>query len=108
MELYNILGYSDNFPDTKGSLYHYRRPNQNSGNGDVLVNITNVSTSFKYQSELIKKQMNITDDSPNGSKDIVADADPTFVAAHRAWKNVKIAIPLKYTNNFLKKYMVMV
>ena len=47
MNLYNMLEYSDNFADTTGSLYQYKRPEQNKGNNNALPDLTvNDSSSF--------------------------------------------------------------
>ena len=54
MNLYNILEYSGNYADTARSLYQYKRPEQNKGNGNDLENLTAADlSSFKYQSGLI-------------------------------------------------------
>ena len=78
MPMYNLIEYSDNYSDTSGSLWQFKRdepPKENNGN------ISNVSTdnssSFKYKSNFIGT-------IPNGGR-----------------KNgVKIAVPLKYLSNF--------
>ena len=99
MNLYNRLEYSDNYADTTGSLYQYKRPEQNKGNNDALQALTlNNSSSFKYQSGLIQKQLTTND---NNSTIVAANIDPNFNVAHRARKNIKIVIPLKYISNFL-------
>ena len=73
-----MIEYSDNYSDTSGSLWQFKRdepPKENNGN------ISNVSTdnssSFKYKSNFIGT-------IPNGGR-----------------KNgVKIAVPLRYLSNF--------
>ena len=35
MEFYNMLEYSDNYADTTGSLYQYKRPEPRNNNGNV-------------------------------------------------------------------------
>ena len=58
MSIYNTLEYSDNYADTTGSVYQYKRPEQSKGNNNALANLTlNGSSSFKYQSGLIQKQL---------------------------------------------------
>ena len=54
MPMYNLIEYSDNYSDTSGSLWQFKRdepPKENNGN------ISNVSTdnssSFKYKSNFI-------------------------------------------------------
>ena len=78
MLMYNLTEYSDNYSDTSGSLWQFKRdeqPKENNGNlSDVS---TDNSSSFKYKSNLIGT-------IPNGGR-----------------KNgVKIAVPLKYLSNF--------
>ena len=49
MSMYNLLEYSDNYSDTSGSLWNFRR-DEIIGN----INLTNNnSSSFKYNSNLI-------------------------------------------------------
>ena len=98
-ELYNMLEYSDNYADTAASLYRYKRP-EPRGNNEVLNDLTAAnSSSFKYQSGLIQKQLT----TENGhSTPINAGADLNFNVAHRVWKNIKIAVPLKYVSNFFR------
>ena len=84
MNLYNFIEYSDKYVDTTVSLYHYKRPEQSLGANNTSVNVTTAnSSSFKYQSGLIK---------------IDSEADGN----NRIWKNVKIAIRLKYISNFYR------
>ena len=56
-----------------------------------------MSPSLKYQSESIQKQL-----TGNNSTGVAANVDPNFNAAHRAWKNIKIVVPLKYISNFFR------
>ena len=74
MPIYNLIEYIDNYSDTSGSLWNFKR--------DEITNNTNVTNddnapSFKYKSNLID---NTEDD---GKKN-----------------GVKIAVPLKYLSNF--------
>ena len=96
MNLYNLQNYSDNFAYTTASLYHYKRPDQIKNNAGEIDNIADNSTSFMYQSELIKKQVTPVNDGQ--------DIDPEVTNAHRAWKNVKIAVPLKWISNFFRAF----
>ena len=73
MPMYNLIEYSDNYSDTLGSLWRFKR-NEIEGNVDLTIDgnhIPNNSSSFKYKSSLITNR--------NG---------------------VKIAVPLKYLSNF--------
>ena len=74
MSMYNLIEYSDNYSDTSGSLWNFKR-DEIIGN----INVTNDdSSSFKYKSNLVGD----------------TDAD----GANK--ENVKIAVPLKYLSNF--------
>ena len=73
MPMYNLIEYSDNYSDTSGSLWQFKR-DEIEGDVDLTVDgnhIPNNSSSFKYKSSLIT----------NGD-------------------GVKIAVPLKYLSNF--------
>ena len=48
MNLYHMLEYSDNYTDTTGSLYQYKRPESRENNGNA-VNLGTALSSFKYQ-----------------------------------------------------------
>ena len=72
--MYNLMEYSDNYSDTSGSLWGFKR--------DEIVNNADVTNddnapSFKYKANLIGNTEN------NGTKN-----------------GVKIAVPLKYLSNF--------
>ena len=56
MNLYNMLEYSDNYVDTTGSLYQYKRPEPRNNNGNI-VNLGTALSSFKYKSGLVQKQL---------------------------------------------------
>ena len=76
MPMYNLIEYSDNYSDTTGSLWQFRRDEIEE---DAYLTINNAS-SFKYKANLYG--------------DTVADG------ANRKKENVKIAVPLKYLSNF--------
>ena len=74
MPMYNLIEYSDNYSDTSGSLWGFKR--------DDITNNANVTNddntaSFKYKANLI-----------------------TNIEADGTKKGVKIAAPLKYLSNF--------
>ena len=76
MTMYNLIEYSDNYSDTSRSLWQFKRSEQNIINGNIPVGVDSTnSTSFEYKSSSIK----------------ISDA--------RAFKNVKIAVRLKYLSN---------
>ena len=79
MSMYNLIEYSDNYSDTSRSLWHFKRDEQNMNDGNPANVTTADSLSFKYKSSFFKTLEN--DD--NG-----------------VFKNVKIAVPLKYLSNF--------
>ena len=91
-----MLQYSDNYADTAGSLYQYKRPESKDVNGNVL-NLATTLSSFKYQSGSVQKQLT----TPN-SENVPANTNPNFNNAHRIWKNIKIVVPLKYISNFFR------
>ena len=74
MPMYNLIEYSDNYSDTSGSLWQFKR-DEITNNADVT-NDDNAS-SFKYKASIIG------DTRDNGTKN-----------------EVKIAVPLKYLSNF--------
>ena len=76
MPMYNLIEYSDNYSDTSGSLWQFKR---DEIEGDVDLTADN-SLSFKYKSSFIGN----------------TDAD----GANRKKEGVKIAVPLKIFSNF--------
>ena len=81
MAMYNLIEYSDNYSDTSGSLWQFKRdesPVTNAGNLDN-VSVDN-SSYFKYKSSFIKES--------------------STVGVNRVFKNAKIAVPLKYWSDF--------
>ena len=80
MPMYNLVEYSDNYSNTSGSLWQFKRDEQNMNNGNPT-NVTTVdSSSFKYKSSFIKES--------------------TAINNNRVFKDVKIAVPVKYLSNF--------
>ena len=80
MPIYNLTECSDNYSDTSGSLWQFKRNElllTADGNPDYVS--TANSTPFKYKSSFFKPQ----EDDDNG-----------------VFKNVKIVVPLKYLSNF--------
>ena len=80
MPMYNLIEYSDNYSDTSGSLWNFKR--------DEITNNANVTNddnapSFKYKASIIGN----TED--NGRKNVV-----------------KIAVPLNYISNFWRSLEV--
>ena len=80
MIMYNLIEYSNNYSDTSGSLWQFKRDEIN-GNVDLTVDANhhpNNSSSFNYKSSLITNR--------NG---------------------VKIAVPLKYLSNFWRSLEIL-
>ena len=77
----NLIEYSDNYSDTSGSLWQFKRDEQNMNNGNPA-NVTTADwSSFKYKSSFFK---------------------PLRAADNGVFKDVKIAVPLKYLSNFCR------
>ena len=73
MPMYNLIGYIDNYSDTSGSLWQFKR-DEITNNADVA---NDNAPSLKYKSNLIGNT------EANGTKN-----------------GVKTAVPLKYLSNF--------
>ena len=74
MPMYNLLEYSDNYQNSTGSLYQFKRDEPPDNNAEV----GNNTTSIMYKSKLIKGT-----DNNNVN-------------------NVKLVVPLKYVSNFFR------
>ena len=80
MPMYNLLEYSDNYANSSGSLWQFKRDEQDIRAAGIPNAVTtNNSTSFKYKSSL--------SGAPN---------------ATGALENAKIVVPLKYLSNFFR------
>ena len=91
MYMYNLIEYSDNYADSSGSLYQFKRdesPMNNAGNPLNLV--LDNSTSFKYKAIPLGKADDDDDDDGND----------------RSLKNTKIVVPLKYLSNFFRSLVM--
>ena len=81
MSMHNLIEYSNNYSDTSGSLWQFRRDEQPINNNGAFINITaENSASFKYKSNLI--------------------GDTDVDGANRKKEGVNIVVPLKYLINF--------
>ena len=78
MPIYNFIEDSDNYSDTPGSLWQFKRDEAADDHADLSINN---SKSIKYSAALVGK----TADASDGN---------SFV------KNTKIVVPLKYLSNF--------
>ena len=83
MAMQNSLEYSDNYADSSGSLYQFKRDESpmNDNNNPLNVALAN-SVSFKYKASYLGP---------------ATDADDE----NRSLKNTKIVVPLKYLSKFL-------
>ena len=79
--MYNLIDCSDNYSDTSGSLWQFKRDESPVSNDENPNNVSTANlTSFKYKLSFI--------------------GESTAVDGNRVFKNVKIAVPLKYLSNF--------
>ena len=53
MSMYNLIEYSDNYSDTSGGLWQFKRDEVPAGNVDLTIDN---SQSFKYKAVLVEKQ----------------------------------------------------
>ena len=51
--MYNLIEYNHNYSDTSGSLWQFKRDEQNMNNGKPA-NVTTADSSFKYKSSFFK------------------------------------------------------
>ena len=54
MPMYNLTEYSDNYSDTSGGLWQFKRDEQNMNNGNPANFTTDDSSSLKYKSSFFK------------------------------------------------------
>ena len=84
MPMYNLIEYSDNYADSSGSLYQFKRDESPMNDAENPLNVAlDNSTSFKYKASLLGK---------------ATDADGN----DKSLKNIKIVVPLKYLSNFFR------
>ena len=79
MPMYDFIEYSDNYSDTSGGLWQFKRDEVPAGNANLSINNCQ---SFKYKAALLGK----TADAVNNTNSSVKEA--------------KIVVPLKYLSNF--------
>ena len=80
MPMNYLIEYSENYSGTSGSLRQFKRDEQNMNHGNPANVTTNNSSSFKYKYSFL--------------------GESTAAGANKVFKNVKIAVPLKYLSNF--------
>ena len=79
MPMYNLIEYSDNYSDTSGSLWQFKRDEVPANNADLIIDN---SQWFKYKAALVGKTAGAVNDTNSSVKE------------------QKIVIQLKYLSNF--------
>ena len=83
MPMHNLIEYSNNYFGTSGSLWQFKRDEQNMNAGNRANVTTDDSTPFKYKSSFFKA---------------------LTPANNGVFKDVKMAVPLKYLSNFWRLF----
>ena len=84
MPMYNLVEYSDNYADSSGSLYQFKRGESTINNAENPNNVAlDNSISFKYKASILGK---------------ATDADDN----DRSLKNIKLVVPLKDLSIFFR------
>ena len=84
MPMYNLIEYSNNYQDSSGTLYQYKR--DEPPEADAVADLTaNNSDSLKYKIKLLGNVTEVAGD-----------------AAGVRRLNVKVVVPLKYLSNFFR------
>ena len=78
MPMYNFIEYSDNYSDTWGSLWQFKRDEVPANNDDLAINNSQL---LKYKTVLVGKTANCNE-------------------RESSVKDGKIFVPLKYSSNF--------
>ena len=86
MPMYNLFEYSDNYSDTSGSLWQFKRDEVPANNADLTIDN---SQSFKYKAALLGKTADAVDETNSSVKD------------------AKIVVPLKYLRNFWRSLEIL-
>ena len=88
MPMYNLIEFSDNYSDSSGSLYQFKRDESPMNNAGNPLNLAlDNSASFKYKARFSEK----ADDD---------DGDDDDDGNDRSLRNTKIVVPLKYLSIF--------
>ena len=66
MPMYNLIEYSDNYSDTSGSLWQFKRDEVPANNADLTIDN---SQSFKYKATLLGKTANAANNANSSVKD---------------------------------------
>ena len=96
MNMYKLIEHSDNYSDTSGSLFQFKRDEQPL---DAAGNIDDVtvdnSSSFKCKSNLLKGL---------STTDVPANTNPDIKDAHRLFLNTQIDVLQNMFHRFLEVY----
>ena len=65
MPMYNLIEYSDNYSDTSGSLWQFKRDEVTDKNADLTIDN---SQSFKYKAALVGKTANAVNNTNSSVK----------------------------------------
>ena len=84
MPMYNLIEYSDNFSDTSGSLWQFKRDEVPNNNADLGIDNNGV---FSFQSVIYKAAL-------------VEKTTGAVNNTNSSIKNTKVVVPLKYLSNF--------
>ena len=86
MPMYNLIEYSDNYSDTSGSLWQFKRDEVPANNADLSINN---SQSFKYKAALAGKTAN-----HNDGKSSVKDAEivVSFKYLSNVWRSLQMPL----------------
>ena len=66
MPMYNLIEYSNNYSDTSGSLWQFKRDKVTDKSADLSINN---SQSFKYKAALLGKIANAANNTNSSAKD---------------------------------------
>ena len=102
MSMYNLIQYSDNYADSSGSLYQFKRYESPINDAKIPLNVAlDNSTSFKYKASLLGKAANGNDRSLNKRK--ISCSTEIFIYLFMSLEmhliNFKIHLELNWNNN---------
>ena len=84
MPIYNLIEYSDKYEDSSGSLWQFKRDEQNLNDDANITDVTiDDSSSFRYKSSILGNLVAAT-------------------GANGVLENAEIAVSLKYLSNLFR------
>ena len=63
--MHNLIEYSDNYADTSGSLWQFKRDEPSADNADLAIDN---SQSFKYNASFLKKTADAANNANSSAK----------------------------------------